>query len=113
MVTENTNGSQTATVTTEHTLATITDAGVYVLRVDTALMAVDDRVVLRVKSESRVSETALLLLYEAAFSGIQIEVLKDSPPIAVPANGQVRFTLEQSHGATGRVYEWSIIDLAS
>lgn len=113
MVAENSNGSQTATVTTEHTLQTITDAGVYVLRVDTALMAVDDRVVLRAKTESRTSESVVLLLYEAAFSGVQIEVLKDSPPVAVPASGQVVFTLEQSHGATGRVFEWSIIDLAS
>lgn len=112
MVAENSNGSQTATIDTEHTLATITTAGVYVLRVDTANMVVLDRVVLRAKTESRVSESTLLLLYEAAFSDIQIEVLKDSPPVASPASGQCRFTLEQTDG-TGRVFEWSIIDLAS
>lgn len=112
MVAENTSGSQTATIDTEHTLATITAAGVYVLRVDTTNMVADDRMVLRAKTESRVSETALLLLYEVAFSDVQFEVLKDSPPIASPASGQCRFTLEQTDG-TGRVFEWSIIDLAS
>lgn len=112
MVAETSNGSQTAVIDTEHTLATITAAGVYVLRVDTSNMVVLDRLVLRAKTESRTSETALLLLYESAFSDIQIEVLKDSPPVASPASGQCRFTLEQTDG-TGRVFEWSIIDLAS
>ena len=111
MVAENTSGSKTSDGTVQ-TLATISDAGVYVLRVDTALLALGDRVVLRIKSESRVSETALLLLYEAAFSDVQIEVLKDSPPVAVPTSGQFRATLELTHG-TNRVFEWSIIDLAS
>lgn len=112
MVAENTDGSQTAVIATEHTLATITSAGVFVLRVDTSNMVVGDRLVLRVKAESRVSETVLLLLYETAFSDVQIEVLKDSPPIASPASGQCSFTLEQTDG-TARVFEWSIIDLAS
>ena len=75
-------------------------------------MVAGDRVVLQALAESRASETALLLIYEAAFSDVQIEVLKDSPPIASPASGQTRFILEQTDG-TGRVYEWSIIDLAS
>lgn len=112
MVAENTSGSQTAVIDTEHTLATVTAAGVYVLRVDTSNMVLGDRVVLRAKTESRVSESVALLLYEGPASDVQIEVLKDSPPVAVPASGQVVFTLEQTDG-TGRVFEWSIIDLAS
>ena len=75
-------------------------------------MVAGDRVVFKALGESRTSETALLLLYEVAFSDAQVEVLKDSPPVATPANGQCQFTLEQTDG-TGRVFEWSIIDLAS
>lgn len=112
MVAENTSGSQTATIDTEHTLVTITAAGIYVLRVDTTNLAAGDRVVLRAKTEARSSDTAAKLLYEAAFSGAQIELLKDAPPVAVPASGQVVFTLEQTDG-TGRAFPWSVLDLAS
>lgn len=112
MVAENTSGSQSATLDTEHTLATITDAGIYVLRVDTDNMVAGDRVVLRAKTEGRSSESTAKLVYEYSFSGEQTEIIKDSPPIAVPASGQVVFTLEQTDG-TGRAFPWSVLDLAS
>ena len=110
MPVENSNGAQTATIDTEHTLATITAAGIYELRVDTATMVLGDRVVLRTKGESRASESVVLLAYESAFSDVQIEVLKIAPPLAVVASGQGVFTLEQTDG-TGRVFEWSIIQI--
>ena len=111
MVAENTAGAET-TDGTEETLATVTAAGIYVLRVDTTIMALGDRIVIRAKTESKVAESVALLLYETAFSDVQIEVIKDSPPIAVPASGQVVFTLELTAGSNGE-YDWSIIDLAS
>ncbi len=51
MATSESSGDQTAVVTTEHTLDTITDAGTYVLYVDTSNMVLIDELELRVKTK--------------------------------------------------------------
>ncbi len=61
MPTEKAAGAQTATVTTEHELTSITDAGNYMLIVDCTNMVLGDRVVLRLKGDSRAAEILLVL----------------------------------------------------
>lgn len=102
-----TSGSQTATLDTEHALATITDAGVYVLAVDAAALASGESLRLCLYGKARSSDTERLV-YQAAFSNAQTEPLKESVPVVSPHH--LRATLTQS-GGTGRSYPWAIYAL--
>jgi hypothetical protein len=112
-VTVESSGTQTATVTTEHTLDTLTDAGTYVVNVDTANMAAGDVLELRVKKPVLSGGTARVVLY-AMFAGVQPteDVLKTSVPIVVDATAAAcDITLKQTLG-TGRAYPWSVLKIA-
>lgn len=106
-VTEKTSGSQTATVGTEHTLATVTDAGIYVLRVDLNNLAAGDVVELRVKAKARNATDSERLLHTATYGPIVPEAkLTDSIPAL--ATGHFVATLKQTAG-TGRAWPWVIL----
>jgi hypothetical protein len=112
-VTVDSSGTITATVTTEHTLATVTGAGVYVVNVDTVNMAAGDVVELRVKKPVLSGGTARVMFY-AMFAGVQPteDVLKTSVPIVIDATAAAcDVTLKQTLG-TGRAFPWSILKLA-
>lgn len=103
----NTSGSQTATVDTEHTLATVTDAGVYILVVDTAAMVAGDELELRIYGKARSSDTERVLRY-ASFAGPQGMPLKDCVPVVSPHS--FKATLKQTAG-TGRAFPWAIYNV--
>lgn len=103
----NTSGSQTATVSTEHTLATITAAGVYVLVVDCANMVTGDECELRIYGKARSSDTERLI-YVYGFAHAQGQPLKES--VAVPTPHHAKFTLKQTAG-TGRAFPWAVYQL--
>ena len=107
MPSSNSNGSQTASISTEHTLATITTSGSFVLGVDLNAMALGDVVTLRVKLKVR-SVGTTRLVYEVTYAHNQ------SPPnvlsLPVVSTNEVVFTLEQSAG-TGRAFPWEIWEL--
>ena len=106
-VSENIGGTQTATVTTEHTLATITVTGTYQLIVDTTNLVFGDTVELRVKVKARSASSSAEVFY-ASYSGAQgADVLKLSPP--VPAPFELIATLKQTVG-TSRDFVWSIYE---
>ena len=107
MATSNSNGSQTAVISTEHTLATITTSGTFVIGVDANAMALSDKLTLRVKCKVRSTGTTRLA-YEATFAHVQNEKVIFSIP-AVSTN-EVVFTLEQTAG-TGRAFPWEIWEL--
>ncbi len=102
-----TDGSQTAVIDTEHTLATVTDAGNYVSKVDTVNMVLGDRLTLRVKEKIRSSGTTRLL-YVVNYAHVQGTPPKESIPASSPH--ELVFTLEQTSG-TGRVFEWEIVEI--
>lgn len=106
-VTEATSGSQTATISTEHTLATITTPGVYVLRVDVNALALGDRLVLRAKVRARSGDTTRQL-FSAVFEHSQADKIADSIP--VPVVHELVWTLQQTAG-TGRAFPWSVLAL--
>lgn len=106
-VTQTNNGTQSATLDTEHTLATITTAGVYVLRVNLNNLANADRVVLRAKTKV-LSTSSSLLEFSAAFEHAQADKVAVSIPI--PVVHELIFTLEQTDG-TARSFEWSVLNL--
>lgn len=103
----NSSGTQTATIDTEHTLATITDDGSFVICVDTNAMALGDQLLLRVKTKTTSGGTTRLA-YQAAYIHNQTIVNKFSVPVV--STNEVVFTLEQIDG-TGRAYPWEIWEL--
>jgi hypothetical protein len=112
-VTVDASGTQTATIGTEHTLDTVTAAGVYVANIDTAALATGDVVEFRVKKPVLSGGTARTEFY-AMFSGAQPteDTLKTSVPIVVDATaGGCIVTLKQILG-TGRSFAWSVQKLA-
>ncbi|MGH7750664.1 MAG: hypothetical protein ACREQ5_38725 [Candidatus Dormibacteria bacterium] len=107
-VTENVGGSQSATIGTEQTLATVTTAGIYVLRVDVANLAANDIVELRIYTKARnATDTERLIHGPATYGPIPPDQkLADSVPIM--ATGDFRATLKQTAG-TGRAFPWVIL----
>ena len=102
-----TEGSQSATLDTEHTLATVTDSGTYVLVVDLANMVNNDRLILRIKTKLTSGDTSQLA-YEATYAHAQSRDNVYSVPVPSPI--EFVATLEQTDG-TGRTYIWAIYNL--
>ena len=100
-----TSGSQSASIGTEHTLATITDAGVYILVVDTNAMANGDEVEFRAKTKAKSGSSSREAYYQA-YAHAQGQLNKYSVPI--PADVEVVFTLKQTAG-TGRTFDWNVL----
>ncbi len=104
MPSQSTSGTQTATVTTEHVLATITTAGVYELAVDTNAMVNGDELELKITDRVLTGGTNRTC-YFASFAHVQATNTKKSPPIVVLFNAT--FTLKQTAG-TSRDFPWGV-----
>jgi hypothetical protein len=102
-----TSGTQSATVGTEHTLATVTGAKVLVLIVDTANLALGETLELRVKIKVLTAGT-VRQAYMAAYQHAQSDPIKFSIPVPSPFSAD--FTLKQTSG-TGRSYDWSVVSI--
>lgn len=102
----NQNGTQTATVGTEHTLGvSITSTGSFILVVNTTNMVLGDVLELRAKTKvltGGAEATYLLVTYSHA----QSDPVKMSIP--VPSLYSLTFTLKQVSG-TSRTFEWNIL----
>lgn len=107
MATSAATGTQTATLGTEHTLATIATAGTYQLQVDTAALANGETLTLRASLKVTAGGTARLA-FEATYRHAQGEPVKLSVP--VPSLHSVAFTLTQT-GGTGRSFPWEVVAL--
>lgn len=97
------SGSQTASISTEHSLATPSTVATYVLSVDTVNMVNGDLVELR--CYDMVDGSNYRQMWKGTYQHVQINNAKVSPPIAVTT--QAKFTLKQTAG-TGRAFPWSI-----
>lgn len=97
------SGTQTATINTEHSLATPTTVATYVFSVDCVNLALGDLVELR--CYDMVDGTNYRQMWKGAYQHSQINNAKVSPPIAVTT--QAKFTLKQTAG-TGRAFPWSV-----
>lgn len=108
MPSENTGGTQAATIGVEHTLASITTAGTYQLLVDTSNMADGDTLELRIDVDIRSGATTRTMFYSIYKDAQGVDdAIKISPP--VPAPFRFAATLLQVTG-TGRNYIWSIYE---
>ena len=104
----NTDGDQLAVLNTEHTLATITAAGVYVLAVDLAVLAPIDEVVLRIYGKARSTGTERLLMRATYGPITPYNPLVESIPITSPHH--FRATLQQIAGSV-RTWPWAVYEL--
>lgn len=107
MASSHSDGSQTAVIGTEHTLATITTAGSYVLMVDAAAMALGDELELYVKTKVR-SVGTTRQAFKASYTHAQSDPVKLSIPVA--STNEIVFTLKQTAG-TGRAFPWEVVAL--
>lgn len=102
------NGSQSATLDTEHTLLDTTDAGNYELTVDLNNMANGDVLVLRVYVKVRSAGT-LRVVHEGVYAHAQGDEKVARSPVVASVH-QYKATLEQTDG-TGRSYNWEVVEL--
>lgn len=109
MASVNTSGSQTCTISTEHTLATINTAGVFQLALDLANLAdgtTPDILTVKLYTKCRSSDSEVLS--EAwEFIGAQGKPGWRSNPELSPHH--VKFTITQSQG-TGRAIPWAVYE---
>ena len=110
-VTAQGSGTQSATVTTEHTLLDVAVAGTFTLHVDTVNMVAGDVVELRLYQMVLTGGTRRVA-YFASYSGAQPadDVIKISVPISneLTDSGALRFTLKQTFG-TSRNFPWKVL----
>lgn len=110
-VTASGSGTQSATVTTEHTLLDVAAAGVYTLHVDTNAMVAGDVLELRVYQMVLTAGTRRVA-YLATYSDAQPtnDQIKISVPIAneLTDSGALRFSLKQTFG-TSRSFPWKVL----
>jgi hypothetical protein len=113
-VTQDNSGTQTCTVTTEHTLDDVAAAGVYIFEADMALAAAGDVFELRVKKITLASGTLRTVFFQMV-QGAQFadNMIRTSVPIpnALTDAASLRFTIKQTFG-TGRNIPWSTTKIA-
>lgn len=107
-VTEKTGNSQTATIGTEHTLATVTDAGIYVLRTYLTNLAAGDIVELRIYTKGRNAIDPEGVIHGPAMYGPIPPDQKYVDSVPIMTTGHFKATLKQVAG-TGRAFPWVIL----
>jgi hypothetical protein len=101
------NGSQTSTISTVHSLATITTAGVYQLDVNLTNLANGDVLELRGKKKV-LSSGAEIDCVLGQYANVQSQKGVSSIPIV--SLYSLTFTLTQTAGSS-RVFEWNAVRL--
>jgi hypothetical protein len=108
------SGTQTATVTTEHTLASVNVAGTYRLMWSRAAMGAGDVVTIRVKGKVLAGSTKAgieVLSYSGAPASTRVIEYTDAYETDLAVTDGLEFTLTQEAG-TSRTYEYSIHKIA-
>jgi hypothetical protein len=107
MPTLTTNGTQTATVTTEHTLTTQTGNKFYTAYIDLTNMASGDTVEIRVSLIIKAAGSHILY-YLGTYSGAQTNPLVYIP--SLPSDISWKLTLKQTTG-TGRNFDYRVYEI--
>ncbi len=103
-----TSGSQTATISTEHSLATVSTDEVIVLTASLANMVNGDVVELRIYGKVRSTDGEELLYRGTYGPGKPNPTMVQSVPVTSPHH--CRATLKQTAG-TGRAFVWALYGL--
>lgn len=104
------SGTQTATVGTEHTLATLTAEKTYQLHFLTNNLTGGDTVEVRIKEKVLASEASPSVVWMATYSGAQSS--DDLVKVSFPLRSNIEWvaTLKQTAG-TGRAFNWKVLSL--
>lgn len=106
-ITQEATGSQTATISTEHTLATIATLKTFVLSVDCAALVAGEYVEIKVKRKVRSTDTQRII-HTRIVSWLEATVTPTIQMPPVPSGGaEYVGTLKQLSG-TGRAFPWAI-----
>jgi len=107
MPTLTTSGTQTATITTEHTLSNPTGNKFYTALIDLTNMTTGDTTEIRV---SLIAKTAgsYILYWMGSYTGAQTNPLVYIPPL--PSDIGWKLTLKQTAG-TGRNYDYRVYEV--
>jgi hypothetical protein len=105
-ITQNTSGTKTVTVDVEHSLATITTAGLFQFAIDLSNMENGDIIDITIKTKLLTGSTAAIA-YIATFAHVQGQPNQHSLPIMSPFS--VEFLIEQTDG-TARDYDWAVYE---
>lgn len=103
------SGTQAATISTEHALASSSAAGTYILEVDLSAMLTGDTVELRVKGKTLSGGSVTTKVMETYYDA-QGEPDKVVRSIPVADDLALSFTLKQTAG-TGRSFSWKVLSL--
>ena len=105
------SGTQTAVIGTEHTLSSVTAAGVFTFEIDTINMAAGDVLVLKIYKIILTGGVSRIL-YEMNYYGVQPtdDVIKVSLPVGndLTDTNSLKYTLTQTFG-TGKNYPWKVL----
>lgn len=108
-LTSKANGSTGMTLDTDVTLTTITDAGVYLLKIDSnPLTAEDEILILIVKTKVRTGGTIRIEERCVLARGLDTLLIKEDKPRA--SMYSVEYMLRQE-GGTARTIEWEVYQL--
>jgi hypothetical protein len=110
-VTAEQNGTQTASIGTEHTLCDVDAAGVFTLHVDCVNMAAGDLLEIRVKQIILTGGTRRVAYFQAYYDAQATDdLVKITDPIGneLTDSGSLRFTLKQVRG-TGRDFPFKVL----
>lgn len=110
-VTAHASGTQTATITTEHTLDDVAVAGTFVFEVDCVNMAAGDVVELRIYKIILTGGTRRVAYKEIFYDAQPADdMIKTFVPVVneLTDAGSLRFTLKQTRG-TGRNFPWKVL----
>ena len=110
-VTLHASGTQSATVTTEHSLGTAAVAGVFQLIVDVSGLLDNDVLVLRIKQKVLTGGTARVMWSETYYGAQSAEAyIVPSIPVLndLVEAGALDFTLQQTFG-TSRDFPWKVV----
>ena len=113
-VTAQSSGTQTATVTTEHTLLDVAVAGTFTLHVDAVNLAAGDTLELRVYQIVLTSGTRRVAYFQNYYDAQAADdLIKISVPISneLTDAGSLRFSLKQTTG-TSRTFPWKVLKYA-
>jgi hypothetical protein len=102
------SGSQSATISTEHSLYSTTSAKTLWLEVDLSNLAAGDVVTLIVYKKVRSSDTKQIA-FQATYAGAQSLKVSISPPVGSAIYWEA--ALKQNAG-TGRSFSWSVNEYA-
>lgn len=101
------SGSQNATVGVEHSLAQVSGVGIYVLRVDTSVMAAGDTLEIRLKVPVKPGSEIRTTIVDT-LTGAQSSPIWRTKPVMLASGEEIIATITQTAG-TGRAFGWNLL----